>query len=144
MLKGAKKPRPTEPGPQRAGEDFDTPPVELEGDDIARAEWTRVAPILRNCGLMSDSDKTSLLALCQQWSLYLQAQKEVRRLGMIVKKPSGIPIVNPYLGISMAALNQCRNLWHELGITPSGRAHLSALPALEPDEKENKWAGLLT
>lgn len=100
--------------------------------------------MLRACGLMAETDKTSLLALCQQWSIYLQAQKEVRRLGMIVKKPSGIPVINPYLSISTAALNQCRSLWNELGITPSGRARLSALPALEPDEKENKWAGLLT
>jgi P27 family predicted phage terminase small subunit len=131
-----------EPQPPRATEDFDLPPLELDGDNIAIAEWRRIVPILRVCGLVSNAERSALIALCQQWSRYLEAQQKVRQLGMIVKKPSGIPVVNPFLAVADHALAQCQRMWSELGLTPSGRARISALPLAEPQEA-SKWAGLL-
>lgn len=135
---------PNEAQPPRATEDFDTPPPELAEDPVACAEWRRVAPILRVCGLVSPVERGSLMALCQQWSRYLEAHRKVRELGMIVKKPSGLPVVNPYMGVSDHALAQCLRLWQELGLTPSSRSRLSAIPATDlPTEKMSKWEGLL-
>lgn len=143
VLRGkAKGPRQEEPQPPRAEESFDAPPVELAGDDVAVAEWSRVVPILRVCGLVSNAERSALIALCQQWSRYIEAQQKVRALGMIVKKPSGNPVTNPYLAVADHALAQCRSLWAELGLTPSGRSRMSALPLAEPKE-QSKWAGLL-
>jgi P27 family predicted phage terminase small subunit len=131
-----------EPQPARAGEHFDVPPTEISDDPVATAEWVRLAPMLRKCGLVSEAEKASLLVLCQQWSRYLEAHGKVKSLGMIVKKPSGIPTVNPYLAVSDRALTHCIRLWVELGLTPSGRARMSALPSAEA-EPTSKWAGLL-
>jgi P27 family predicted phage terminase small subunit len=131
-----------EPKPSAADPSFDTPPPELDGDEVARKEWARVAPILRLCGLVSEGERSALLALCQQWSRYLEATSKVRSLGMIVKKPSGIPVTNPYLAVSDHALAACHKLWAELGLTPSGRSRMAALPLAEPQEA-SKWAGLL-
>ena len=142
VLRGKGKTRADEPKPPAAGEDFDIPPDELKGDDAATAEWSRVVPMLRICGMVGNAERSALIALCQQWSRYLEAQQKVRSLGMIVKKPSGIPITNPYLAVCDHALSQCHKLWSELGVTPSGRSRISALALAEPQEV-SKWAGLL-
>src|SRR5438093_14589 len=102
MLRGNPSKTPlnaNEPQPERASASFDEPPIELT-DPVAIAEWTRVAPMLRKCGLVSETERTALTALCQQWSRYLEAQGKIQQLGLIVKKPSGIPMVNPYLAVS--------------------------------------------
>ena len=131
-----------EPAPPVADVSFDEPPPELADDALAGAEWRRVAPMLRVCGLVSESDRSALAALCQQWSRYLDAQRRVRELGMVVKKPNGMPITNPYLAIADRALAHCKGLWTMLGLTPSGRSRMTALPAAETANK-SKWVGLL-
>lgn len=139
---GKRRMNPAEPRPEAASEAFDMPPVELHGDLVASAEWARVAPMLRVCGLVSMAERAALTALCQQWSRYLEAQEKVRSLGMIVKKPSGVPVVNPYMGVADKALTHCLKLWVELGLTPSGRSRMAALPQAV-EEPASKWAGLL-
>jgi len=133
---------PREPQPPPASEAFESPPPELLTDGVATAEWQRVAPMLRACGLVSEAERSALTALCQQWSRYLEAQGKVQSLGMIVKKPSGVPVVNPYLAVADKALALCLKLWVELGLTPSGRSRMVALPVAEP-EPASKWARLL-
>jgi P27 family predicted phage terminase small subunit len=96
------------------------------------------------CGIATNGERGSLLILCQQWSRYLEAHGKVRTLGMIVKKPSGIPVINPYLQVENQALDKCVRLWVELGLTPAARTRLSAVPASElPTTEMNKWDGLL-
>jgi P27 family predicted phage terminase small subunit len=133
-----------EPKPPAVTDNFDIPPPELDGDAMAIAEWTRVAPLLRMCGLVSQAERTALTALCQQWSQYLEAQTHIRKLGMVVKTTNGLPMTNPYLPIARAALAACHRLWTELGLTPSGRARVSRLPPLsDAPAPRSKWAGLL-
>ena len=140
---GRRRINPNEPQPPPAPDGFEIPPPEVEVDALAATEWRRVVPILRVCGLASQAERSALIARCQQWSRYLEAQAKVRELGMIVKKGStGEPMVNPYLAVADRALVHCGKLWGELGLTPSGRARLSALPQAEPQEA-SKWAGLL-
>lgn len=133
-----------EPQVQRADPSFDEPPTEIAEDSVACAEWRRIAPMLRLCGIVTNVERGGLLTLCQQWSRYLEAHSKVRQLGMIVKKPSGIPVVNPYLAVEQQAMTLCIRLWQELGLTPSARTRLSAIPATElPESEFNKWDGLL-
>jgi len=145
VLRGNPSRRPLnahEPQPTPATEAFDIPPVELEGDSVATAEWVRVAPMLRVSGLVTMAERSALTAMCQKWSEYLEAQKKVRQLGMLVKKPNGVPMTNPYLAMADHALNHCRKLWVELGLTPSGRSRMTALPVGDA-APASKWAELL-
>jgi len=103
-------------------------PTELAGDKTAIAEWLRTVPMLHERQVITEGDRGSLIALCQQWSVYQEAVAQWRALGMIVKAPSGYPMVNPYLGVANKALNQCVKLWAELGLTPSSRSRVSTLP----------------
>src|SRR5262249_48387684 len=128
-----------EPHPPPVDAAFDTPPSVLADDPVAAAEWARVGPILRTCGVVTESDRSVLIALCQQWSRYLDATDKVKTLGMLVKDANGHPARNPFLAIADAALAHCRQLWAELGLTPSSRSRITALPETLP----SKWAGLL-
>ena len=47
------------------------PPAHIAG--IALTEWDRVAPILYNCGVLTELDVAALAAYCQSFSIYTQA-----------------------------------------------------------------------
>jgi len=110
------------------GPEFDTPPEVLDGNVIAMHEWQRLAPALRAARAITESDRNALVAMCLEWARYIDATHKVRDLGMIIKAPSGYPIVNPYLSIATKALAGCNKLWPELGLTPSSRARIIATP----------------
>ena len=142
---GKRRINPHEPRPAAVDAAFDTPPGELTGDQVAIDEWRRVAPMLRACRLVTEAERPVLLALCQSWSRYLEATARVRELGIIIQRPKGLPFVNPYLGVADKALSQCHRLWVELGLTPSGRAKITALPEhARQDIDTSKWDGLLS
>jgi P27 family predicted phage terminase small subunit len=147
LLRGnpGKRPiNPAEPVMMPAAAGFDTPPAELEGDPVGAAEWARLAPLLRAAGLVSESERAALTALCQQWSRYLAAHAQVLALGMVVSGKNIVPIPNPYLSVADRALTHCHRLWSELGLTPAGRARVSKLTApLEAAAPPSKWGGLL-
>ena len=129
----------TEPTPAPLDETWSAPPPELAGDRRARGEWRRLVPMLRDCGLVSQAERGALIALCQQWSTYLEARAGLRKDGLTTSK--GRP--SPMLDIADAALSQCHKLWHELGLTPSGRAKVARLPAARTPPA-SKWAGILS
>ena len=129
-----KRPLPTdEVQPPTTHATFTTTPPELDGDAVAIAEWTRLAPMLVTVRAVTDADRSTLIAVCLEWSRYIEAMKAVRRLGLIVKAPSGFAMPNPYLAIATRALAGCRALWPELGLTPSSRSRVTpAKPGESP------------
>lgn len=104
------------------------PPDELEDDARATAEWRRVLLLLQRACVVTEGDRAALIALCQQWSLYLDAHKKVSAAGLVVKSQSGYPMPNPYLAIAKRALATCERLWSEFGLTPSSRTRVAAAP----------------
>ena len=131
-----------EPTPPALDASFDTPPPELRGDRRAQAEWRRVAPLLRGCGLITQGDRGAVIALCLEWSTYLGARWQIQRHG-IAPRVDGIPRTSPYVAIASDALKHCQRQWSELGLTPSGRAKVARLPAARAPEPASKWGGTL-
>lgn len=142
---GKRRINPNEPAPPPLDASFDDPPPALNGDEHAKAEWRRVAPILRACGLVTEAERTALLALCHQWSRYLEAHAQVREHGMMVANAAGLDVPNPFLGVADRALVHCQRLWAELGLTPTGRARVARLPSgrIEPVAPPSKWGGIV-
>ena len=146
VLRGNPGKRPINPDEPRiaaADPSMDTPPAEIVADGAAAGEWARVVPLLRQGGLISQSERAALLALCKQWSRYLAAHGQVIKLGMVIESAKGGLSINPYLKVSDQALGHCHRLWHELGLTPSGRARATKLQPTPEPAKSSKWAGLL-
>jgi P27 family predicted phage terminase small subunit len=106
----------------------DAPPLELEHDIVALAEWSRLVPMMKKAHAITQGDRALLLALCQQWSRYLDANAKVQIAGMVVRAPSGYPMPNPYIAIANKALGNCVKLWIELGLTPSARSRVNVQP----------------
>src|SRR5262245_53429365 len=103
-------------------------PDELAGDERAVTEWRRLLPMLQGAHAVTEAERASLIALCQQWSRYLEANASVARAGMVIKAPtSGYPMPNPYIGIANKALMHCTKLWAELGLTPSSRTRVQTV-----------------
>jgi phage terminase small subunit len=118
-----------EPHPPRPTEAFDTPPPLLADNAIAVDEWRRLAPLLREAGMVSEADGALLVALCQQWARYLEAHA-AGRTGRAGRGRAGA---------ADKALTHCLHLWRELGLTPSSRSRIVALPEVAP---KSKWREL--
>jgi P27 family predicted phage terminase small subunit len=119
-----------EPHPPEVSDAFDEPPIEIAEDPlqpgalaVARAEWRRLAPMLRRCRQVTEADRTALLALCVEWDRYLEAR--AKAFPRVVKTQSGYFMPNPWLAIQTKALSLCLKLWPELGLTPSSRTRVT-------------------
>jgi P27 family predicted phage terminase small subunit len=113
---------PSEPRPRIA-----IPPCPKFLQVEARKLFKETAAKLARIGLMTELDDMALSMLCQSWQEYLEATEQVRKTGILVKSPNGLPVLNPYLTVANQALKNVRSLLAEFGLTPSSRSRLSAV-----------------
>lgn len=123
----------TEPSPPPIGSlappDFLTPE--------AQTEWARIAPLLVQVHVLTETDRAALTAYCDSWATWKEATAKIRQFGMVLKTKDGqIPVVSPYVKIAHDALTHMRGLLIEFGMTPSSRVRLQATPV----PKATKWA----
>jgi len=132
----------TEPAFAALDASWDRPPAELAGDTRARREWRRLVPLLRDCGVVTQGDRAALVALCLEWSAYLEARAFLRRASRSEKgRPASVDVPGR-TQVADRALSQCHRLWHELGLTPAGRAKVARVPAARTPPA-SKWGGLV-
>lgn len=94
----------------------------VQGD--ARAEWHRMAELLAAANLLTEVDRTALAAYCQAYGRWVDAEKQLRKTGPVIKSPSGYPILNPYVSLVKAYMTQMHRMLVEFGMTPSSRSRL--------------------
>jgi P27 family predicted phage terminase small subunit len=94
-------------------------------DEEARAEWFRMAKVLQDMGLLTRADRAALAAYCVVYSRWVTAERQVQRLGTIVKSPlKNFPMKSPYLTVADQALETMRKFMVEFGLTPSSRSRI--------------------
>ncbi len=121
--------------------DLSVPEI-LQDDPDARAEWETKAPLLHRLGLLSEVDLDALVLYCSTFSRWKQAEKQLRKFGMIVtSRRNQYPIVSPYLAISNKAQAQCRALLIEFGLTPVSRARVHVAKKQTPDAQRDRFFG---
>lgn len=98
-------------------------PQEIAGNAEAVREWRRLAPMLQTIRQVTEADRAALIALCVEWSRYLEATKNAKPRILIASR-SGYKMPNPWLAIQRQALASCLKLWPELGLTPSARSRI--------------------
>lgn len=118
-----------EPQPEAA---IPQPPDHL--DELAVAEWERLAPELHKLGLLSRIDRAALACYCMAWSRWVRAEQHLREHGEIVQAPSGAPIQNPWLSIANRAFDQLKALAAEFGMSPSSRSRVNVTFSPQEDE----------
>lgn len=102
----------------------------------ARRIWRVLAPELTRLGLLTALDLNTFAGYCALVARWLEAEKEIRKLGLVVKSPSGYPIQNPYLSIANRALKQSNEIGAHLGLSPAARSRIDLEKLDDEDELE--------
>ncbi len=109
------------------------PPAHL-GED-ARIEWTRLTTELRALGIITVLDLGLLAAWCTAWGDYVQAERELRREGLVVESRDRGPVRNPWFLVRNKAIEQMLRIGSEFGLSPASRPRLGRRePAPAPDQ----------
>ena len=103
----------------------------------AKAEWKRIAPKLRDLGLLTHLDRAALAAYCQAFGRWREAEEGMSSL--LVKTKQGGVIQNPLLGIANRAMEQMNRSLTEFGMTPSSRTRVAAAQNHEDDQEKQKY-----
>ncbi|MFN8493829.1 MAG: phage terminase small subunit P27 family [Caldilineaceae bacterium] len=112
-------------------------PGHLVGE--ARKEWVRMAQQLFDLDLLTDVDRAALAAYCQCWARWVEAEKKIRKEGMVTYTESGYPILSPWWTVSQASLKQMRAFLVEFGMSPSSRSRVK----VKTKEPEDEYAQFL-
>jgi P27 family predicted phage terminase small subunit len=141
MLRGNPSRRPINPAePRHAPLALECPAVLV--DPLARAEWDRVAPPLVAAGQVTSVDRATLIGYCQQWAHWQALEREAAGQASIVLSPNNYPLPNPVCGMANKAFGLMLKAAAELGITPSSRSRVVAVPRAAA-ATPSKWAGVL-
>lgn len=94
-------------------------------------EWYKVTSQLFNLNMLHDVDQSLILAYCNEMSLYIECELELRKIGRIdIFKNSNGDIIRsqakPYVKMKNDALNNALKLASQFGLTPVARANISA------------------
>ena len=102
------------------------PPTHL--DDAARAKWLELLPAL------PDEQPATLdvfATYCAAWSRMMQAEQQIRSVGVVRKGMSGTKL-SPWYAVLQAERRAVRQLANELRLTPKARARRKDAASQDP------------
>ena len=106
----------------------------------AKKEWKRIVPLLKRNGVITDADINTLAAYCQSYHRWVEAEKEIRKHGLVAYTDKGNVIQRPEVGVANKAMEQMVRYAKEFGLTPSSR---TSLHADNPEEQEDPFMQFL-
>ena len=127
-----------EPRP-RAG----TPTCPAILSDVGKKEWRRITRELREMGTLASSDRAGIAAYCKEYERWWEAEEKVRMVGMVIKTPSGYPVLNPYLSVANGAMRHMVKILAEFGLTPASRTRIQVESKPEATDKAELAARLI-
>lgn len=89
----------------------------------AKKEWRKIAPILNNLGLLTESDQMIFAGYCQNYARWKQAEIELSNSDLLVLGQRGYT-QNPLTRISQSYFTKMKICIEKLGLSPSDRANL--------------------
>lgn len=94
----------------------------------AKREWARIAPILKEMGILTAADQISLAVYCQAYADYIQTQKIIQKKGMTYEYVNKAGVANvvsrPEVLIAQKNAEIIRKFCIEFGLTPSSRGRI--------------------
>jgi P27 family predicted phage terminase small subunit len=106
--------------------------------DEARREWQRIVKLLFRVGLVTELDRAALAGYCSAYADYVNAEREVRKHGAVIKSDEGGQYQSPWISIKRRALDQVIKFGAEFGLTPSSRVRLKVEGQDTLEEKEKR------
>jgi P27 family predicted phage terminase small subunit len=122
------------------------PPMPKGLSQAAADEWRSIVPELRQMGVLTKVDGKALAAYCHAFARWMEAEAEIRRLGIVVMEPIfgvGERFLgcrykkNPAVTISETAMKIMKAFLVEFGMTPSSRSRvrIEKPPEADPFDK---------
>ncbi len=132
VMDGTRRDRVNDSEPKSDGR----PEMPTHLDAVARKEWNRIIPILERMRVLGEADGPMLAIYCQAHSDLVDAIKQLRKIGKVVKTPTGAMKPNPYLHVAAVAKGEISKILIEFGCSPSSRSRLRVSTGNEIDELE--------
>lgn len=101
---------------------------------VAREQWFRWVHELHAMRVLTTADRESLARACETHARWLAASEQLQKTGMLIKAPSGYPIINPLFSVLNKLAEQMRAFEGEFGLTPAARTRISANVPTEDEE----------
>lgn len=105
----------------------------------ARAQWSRLAPILEACGTLTRADENILAAYCDAAANYIAATREVQELESFIETGPHGRKVSPVVGAQRNYLELMVKLGTKLGLSPSDRTSIKV-----PPPQGDQWQDLIS
>ena len=103
-----------------------SPPAWLSS--YAKTEWRRIAPLLRDQGLLERVDRAALATYCRAWSQLRKADKSIQEDGLYTDTATGGRKLNPAVTAAAQAQKQIKDFCVEYGLTPAARVRIQRGP----------------
>ena len=110
-------------------------PPGLVLDEVAMQQWDELSEILMTMRVLTEADGMVLASLCQTYSRWVQASKQLEQSGLIFQTKSGYTSRGPLLGVVNTCIDQINRLSRELGLSPSSRTRVHAAEEPQPKSK---------
>lgn len=105
-------------------------------DDEGKAEWKRLAPLLKKRRTVSKAACGVLAVLCESWSRYIKASTQLHKV-MSCDDPD-VLAASRWSGIAVSAGAAYLKAAAEFGLAPASRARVQATPGKEQKEGDGK------
>lgn len=110
------------------------PPSDLP--PAGKRQWKAIFPKLAKARLITSVDIPMLKLYCERYATYEEANKHIKKEGLIVASPKGYPMQSPYLSISNKAFKDMVGILTEFGMSPSSRSRTSAVEPESGDDSD--------
>jgi P27 family predicted phage terminase small subunit len=90
----------------------------------AKKHWKIEGEKLLAVGLLTEIDLDAFAAYCNAYAGWVDAQRQLKMTGMLVRSPNGYPMPSPWINISEKALDRLLRYQKEFGLTPSARSRV--------------------
>ena len=90
----------------------------------AKREWGRVSKVLHKLGLLTEIDRAQLALYCQAWGRWVETEEALKADGIIIRAPSGYPMLNPQYAVCKQAMVTMQRALSEFGMSPASRTRV--------------------
>lgn len=109
----------------------------------AKAEWKRMATKLHDIGLLTYIDKAALAAYCQAYGRWVEAEKVVKKTGILYTTEKGNIIQHPSVGVANTAMRDMMKYASEFGMTPSARSKIKVDAPVKDEDLASQLFGIV-
>lgn len=142
-LEGNPGQRPIKDEPEIGPEGIPDAPGWLAGE--AFEEWVRVTAALATVpGLLRMVDRAGLVAYCEAWGTFVEAAREVRERGVLLRGRDNNMVRNPAVQIARDAAKELKVWCGEFGFSPSARGRMGVPDGGKDDDGDAEILSLVT